>query len=80
MKTLLCAILLLSILLLTSGQEDANQSGVMRRPPAINRCCLYGWVDCCGYLFGYRYGVLPVQYPSYPPMPVVNPLINNYIA
>ncbi|GFU36073.1 uncharacterized protein TNCV_2342881 [Trichonephila clavipes] len=81
MKTLVCILLMLGVLVLVSGQ-DANTGRVMRRPPAINRCCLYGWYDCCGYLFGYRYGILPPQDPNYPPIPIpiANPLINNYIV
>lgn len=66
------------LIVLTSGQEVKRPPGpvVPVGPPIISQCCLNGWYDCCGYLFGYRYGVLPPQYPRYPPIP----LMDNYIS
>ncbi|GIY95338.1 uncharacterized protein CEXT_737401 [Caerostris extrusa] len=78
MKAFQCALLLFSILIMAMAQEEPNTGAVMRKPPLISRCCLYGWYDCCGYLFGQRYAAVPPQY-QYPPLiPVANP-ISNYI-
>ncbi|XP_035218841.1 uncharacterized protein LOC118192058 [Stegodyphus dumicola] len=76
MKVLVFVAIISSLMIISLAQEG-NQPAVLPAggPPVISRCCLYGWYDCCGYLFGYRYGQLPPQYPKYPPLP----LSSNYI-